>query len=536
MERKAKPDNILEVTPEEIADVRQAVEASDFSARNKSILLALIAEILTIKKTQAEKKAELARIRRMLGESSEKRETPGRDEKPKPKAKSHGRLGSNNYRFSKTISHAHQTLTSGQSCPDCACGKLQNHKPRQIIRLRGNAPIEAELHQPESFRCGACGQIFNAEISADVGEEKADESANAVVAVFRYGLGIPHYRLAQIQRAMGVPLPASTQYEMVEMLWTQVMPVFQELLRQAADWPLLFVDDTPAKVLELMEGKEERKAAGERVGIFTTAIVAQNAGRQIHLFFTGRNHAGENLATLLRHRNDELAPPMQMSDALSRNLPKEDGMTIVALCLIHGRRNFIDCEEAFPDEAAYVIERIGLVYKHEKHCREKGLDDQQRLAYHQQFSQEPMDEIKRYAEQKINGREVEPNSVLGQAFQYLLNHWTEMTRFLSIPGAPIDNNVAERLIKRSILHKKNSLFFKTENGARVGDCLMSLIQTCIAADENPMDYLTVLQQNSRHVTKNPHLWLPWNYHNTLRSVGPPQKVTETSTASATTSA
>lgn len=519
---------------EEIADVRQAVEESDFSSRNKSILLALIAEILTLKKTQAEKKAELARIRRMLGENTEKREKPISKEKPKPK--NHGRLGSNNYRFSKTLSHAHQALTSGQACPDCACGKLQGHEPRKIIRLRGNAPIEAELHQPESLRCGACGQIFNAELPADVGEEKADESANAVVAVFRYGLGIPHYRLAQIQRAMGVPLPASTQYEMVEMLWSQVTPVFQELLRQAADWPLMFVDDTPAKVLELMKGKEERKAAGERVGIFTTAIVAQNAGRQIHLFFTGRSHAGENLAALLQHRNDELAPPMQMSDALSRNFPKENGMTIVALCLIHGRRNFIDCEEAFPDESAYVIERIALVYKHEKHCREQGFDDQQRLAYHQNHSQVPMDEIKRYAEQKINGREVEPNSVLGQAFQYLLNHWTGMTRFLSIPGAPIDNNAAERLIKRSILHKKNSLFFKTENGARVGDCLMSLIQTCIAADENPMDYLTILQKNSRHVAKNPHLWLPWNYRNTLRSVGPPPKVTESPTASDATSA
>ena len=71
------------------------------------------------------------------------------------------------------------------------------------------------------------------------------------------------------------------------------------------------------------------------------------------------------------------------------------------------------------------------------------------------------------------------------------------------------------------MHRKNSLFYKTENGAQVGDVLMSLIQTCIASGANPFDYLTILQRHSRHVAKNPKLWLPWNYQDTVRSVGPP---------------
>ncbi|MFZ2960351.1 MAG: IS66 family transposase [Candidatus Ozemobacteraceae bacterium] len=528
---------------EEITGLRLAVDKSDFSPRYKAILLTLIEEIVAIKKTKKEKQAELERIRRMLAQSSEKRsqgnnQNAAKEENPPSivHPRNHGRHGAKDYKFSKTTQCSHQELKTGQSCPDCDHGTLQEIEPRKIIRLIGKAPIDAELYQPARLRCGGCGKIFTAELPPEIGEEKADASANALVAVFRYGMGIPHYRLAQIQRAMGVPLPASTQYEMVEMLWTQVVPVFKELLHQAANWPLMFVDDTPAKVLELMKGKAERKAAGERVGIFTTAIVAQHEGRHINLFFTGRNHAGENLRELLEHRNNQLFPPIQMSDALSRNMPQDDGLTIVSLCLIHGRRNFIDCETAFPDEAAYVIERIALVYKHEKHCREKKLDDHQRLIYHQQNSQKPMDEIRAYADQKLKDKEVEPNSVLGQAFQYLQNHWTGMTRFLSIPGAPIDNNAAERLIKRCIMHRKNSLFYKTENGARVGDCLMSLIQTCIAADESPFEYLTVLQKNSRHVAKNPHLWLPWNYRNTMRSIGPPSGVPEKSAVAAEISA
>jgi hypothetical protein len=320
---------------------------------------------------------------------------------------------------------------------------------------------------------------------------------------------------------MGVPLPASTQYEMVEMLWTQVVPVYKELLRQAADWPLMFVDDTGGKILDLLKDKEARKAAGGRVGVFTTAIVARKEGREIHLFFTGPKHAGENMADLLDLRDKALPPPFQMSDALSRNVPK-DHLTVLVLCLIHGRRNFIDCEDAFPDESTYVITRIALVYKHERHIQTTGMNDQQRLEYHQAMSKEPMDEILEYAKQKLASRAVEPNGTLGQAFQYMIKYWTGMTRFLELPGAPLDNNTGERLIKKAIQHRKNSLFYKTENGAHVGDVLMSTIQTTIAAGENPFDYLTAIQRHSRHVAKNPHVWLPWNYRTVLSSFGPPK--------------
>lgn len=522
MGRPAKKD-ILEVTSEEIAGVRREVEESALTPRSKAIILTLIEEIVTIKKAKQEKQAELNRIRRALQNTSERR--PAAAENPsergkKAAPKNHGRIGADAYRPSKTIPHSHRDLKAGQTCPDCAHGTLQRIKPGKVIRLIGNAPIEAELHEPDRLRCGGCGKVFTAELPPEVSEGKADASANAVVAFFRYGMGIPHYRLAAIQQAMGVPLPASTQYEMVEMLWTQVAPVFKALLQLAAGWPLMFVDDTPAKILELLKENKARKAAKERVGIFSTAIVARNAGREIHLFFTGRNHAGENLSELLKHREATLPPPIQMSDALSRNQPK-DHMTIVALCLVHGRRNFIDCADAFPDESTFVIERIGLVYQNEQHIKKVGMDDRQRLEYHQAHSKTPMDEIKAYAESKLASKEVEPNGILGQAFQYMLTHWTGLTRFLEVPGAPLDNNEAERLIKRFIMYRKNSLFYKTEEGARVGDCLMSLIQTCIAADENPVEYLTALQKNARSVARNPDLWLPWNYRNTLRSVGPP---------------
>ncbi len=91
------------------------------------------------------------------------------------------------------------------------------------------------------------------------------------------------------------------------------------------------------------------------------------------------------------------------------------------------------------------------------------------------------------------------------------NHWQKLTLFLRQAGAPLDNNVCERALKKAILHRKNALFYKTLNGARVGDLFMSLIYTCELNEVNPFDYLTRLQEHADEVATNPERWLPWNY-------------------------
>jgi transposase len=60
----------------------------------------------------------------------------------------------------------------------------------------------------------------------------------------------------------------------------------------------------------------------------------------------------------------------------------------------------------------------------------------------------------------------------------MLKHWEKLTLFLRHPGPPLDNNICERALKKAILHRKNALFYKTVNGAHVGDVFMSLIYTC----------------------------------------------------------
>jgi hypothetical protein len=119
---------------------------------------------------------------------------------------------------------------------------------------------------------------------------------------------------------------------------------------------------------------------------------------------------------------------------------------------------------------------------------------------------------------QLDQKQVEPNSGLGVAMRYRLKRWETLTRFLSVPGAPLDNNINERALKSAILHRKNSLSYKTLVGARVGDIQMSLIHTSELNGANPFHYLMTLEQNAAAVAKDPAAWFPWNYRQTLEAL------------------
>jgi hypothetical protein len=252
--------------------------------------------------------------------------------------------------------------------------------------------------------------------------------------------------------------------------------------------------------------------------INTSGIVAVLETHKVVLFFTGHNHAGKNMARVLAHRARDLAPPLHMCDALASNTAGEF-TTLLCNCLTHGRRQLVDIVEQFPAEAAKVIETFAKVYENDAACRKNELSPQERLSYHQTHSKAIMDELLRWMNEQFELRQVEPNSSLGMALHYLIKHWTELTRFLSVAGAPLDNNLVERALKRAILHRKGSMFYKTVNGAEVGDIYMSLIHTCRLCDVNPFDYLNALQRNAQDASSHAARWLPWNYPGRLAGVG-----------------
>ncbi|HOV85386.1 MAG TPA: transposase, partial [Syntrophobacteraceae bacterium] len=215
----------------------------------------------------------------------------------------------------------------------------------------------------------------------------------------------------------------------------------------------------------------------------------------------------------------QLPPPIRMCDALSGNLPGTV-KTILANCLTHGRRNFVDTIPAFPEQAEYVIDILARVYHIDDPAKANRLSADQRLAFHQQHSAPLMQDLKEWLENQPAENSVEPYSSMGKAILYMLNHWPALTLFLRVPNAPPDNNFCERVLKQCILHRKNSLFFKSLRRAWVGDLFMSLIATCRFSGVNPFAYLTALLQNTKKILQSPGEWMPWNYLHTLAGLPP----------------
>jgi transposase len=429
----------------------------------------------------------------------------------------HGRNGASRFTGAKRITAAHARLEPGDTCPECQKGKVYRQKnPKTLIRITGRPPLEATAYELEQLRCNGCGQVFTAEAPAEAGEKKYDESAVAMIAQLRYGSGVPFQRLERLEANLGIPLPAATQWELVEEKAELLRPAMEELIRQAAQGEVAHNDDTGMRILKLArEPAPEGRA--ERTGVFTSGIVSRIGAWLIALFFSGWKHAGENLAEVLKRRAPGLPPLIQMCDALSRNVPKlsKSVKLLLAYCLAHGRRQFVEVAANFPEQCGYVLETLGGVWHNDELAREQKLTPEKRLGFHQEHSGPLMKTLKEWMEAQLEEHKVEPNSGLGKAIQYMLRHWMPLTLFLREAGAPVDNNLVERALKKAILHRKNSLFYKTVNGAEVGDLFMSLIHTCELNGVNAFDYLTELLRHAEELKQNPSEWMPWNYRETL---------------------
>ena len=305
---------------------------------------------------------------------------PENDSKP---VKGHGRNGASSYTGAKKVAVPHPELHAGDSCPGCEKGKVYPQKePRTLVRIVGQAPLAATVYELDRLRCNLCGEVFTAEEPEGVGPEKYDETTAAMIALLKYGSGMPFYRLEKLEYLLGIPLPTSTQWEIVEEAAEVIKAARDELIRQAAQGEVLHNDDTSMRVLRLA-----REPSDDRTGVFTSGIVSTKQGQRIALYFTGRQHAGENLRDVLEHRAAELARPIQMCDALSRNTPKlGDGVEILlANCLAHGRRQFVEVAANFPEPCRYVLETLGNVYKYDAEARAGNLSPAERLEFHQQY-------------------------------------------------------------------------------------------------------------------------------------------------------
>jgi transposase len=538
MERTMKRPEEVMLSREEGEALLARLEANTLTAEDRRVLGKVLTFYFWLLFALREAKLSLRRLKALVfGEKPKKRPPPesgghagggeGTDPQERkaaegrepgadcPRRPGHGRQGAEVYRAAQTVACRHEELAAGERCPACGRGRLYRLPPGIELRLDGHALLSAVRYELEKLRCSACGQIFTAALPAAVGAERYTARARAVLVLGRYYLGVPLYRLEGYQALVGVPVPDATQWDQIEHVGNCAYPIFKHFEQMAAQGEVIYQDDTPARLLSLIEenqrGQEQDGArASARTGMYTTALIAQVGEQRIYLYYTGRQHAGENLTVLLTHRDPQRDKPLVMSDALASNSAGEERL-IRCHCLAHGRRKFSDLDEVFPAESAVVTDALKVVYEHEEAVREKQLSTRDRLTYHQTYSAPVMETLKQWLEQQTTERLVEPNSSLGKAIVYLLGHWETLTRFLTEPGAPLDNNVAERALKLCIRQRKNSLFYATEHSAYIASLLTSVIATCLQAGVNALEYLVAVQEHRQEVFANPRAWLPWNY-------------------------
>ena len=216
----------------------------------------------------------------------------------------HGRNGAEAFGGARKVDIAHQELTHGDRCPECGKGNVYGQKePKVLVRIVGQAPLAATVYSLERLRCGACGQVFTAQEPEGVGPEKYDETAAAMIAQLKYGSGTPFYRLEKLEGQLGIPLPAATQWEVVEEAAELIKPARDELIRQAAQGEVVHNDDTSMKVLKL-----EREPGDERTGVFTSGIVSTGQGQKIALYFTGPPACGREHRRCVEAAGEGLEP------------------------------------------------------------------------------------------------------------------------------------------------------------------------------------------------------------------------------------
>lgn len=505
----------VQITGKELRSLQDRIKSRGLADGDYDLLLGLTEAVERLSLALAERDASLGRMCKLIfcaptetARNLLKRPPLPKPEEEKPKPKGHGRKPASAYEGAGTVTITHPLLKHGDLCPGCEKGNVYElAMPSIFVHIKGAAPLCATVYERTRLRCNLCGEIYTPQLPEDVKDTKYDDTATAMVAFLKYGCGLPLFRLQNLQASLGHPVPTSTQWDILNVAAVGLAPVRDAMLHYAAQGEIIHNDDTTMKVLSLLKEKDPEST---RKGIFTTGLVSKYQDHDIAIFLTGNRHAGENLTELLRQRARGLSPPIQMCDAASRN-PSKEFETIISNCLAHARRQFVEIIDRFPEDCASVIEHLGKVYHHDAIAKDLGLSPEDRLLYHQDHCGPVMADLHSWCKKQINEKIVEPNSGLGKAVNYMLNHWQKLTRFLQTPGAPLDNNLCERALKHAILHRKNALFYKTQRGAYVGDMFMTLIHTCQLAGVNPLEYLTWLLKNTRDLLRSAPHYMPWHY-------------------------
>lgn len=527
--RKEKMPKVTKLSQEQMDNFLAAIMNSNIGAENAEFARMLIHGNAWMARQLELGQLSIAKLRKLFQiQGSEK----GSSRKPKndpassdnkgsgpseEDTKGHGRNGADAYQGAVIVEALHPELNPGDTCPAEACdGRLyEMSEPGTFVHVTGAPLASATRYNMQKLRCAICEIIYTAPLPKEVGDKKYDANFIAMLMINKYFMSVPLYRQDRLQNYLGIPLPASTQWDLMVAHEPMLKALYKALALDAANGLALCYDDTSVKIMsEIKAAKLTEKGKKSQHTCFTTGIVSIHEDHRSYLYITDNRTAGKCIAEIMALRDADLEPPIMMCDALPANIPQgiSEDLYILCFCLVHARRQFYELPNGYDDLADKVIGLIGTIYDHEAHT--KGYSPEKRLAYHQEKSIPVMEELKAYLEeQKL---EFEPNSVPGKAIDYILNRWTQLSQFLRQVHAPLDTNIVERALKLVIQVRKSSMFYKTLSSAAFASYVQSALYSAAQNELNPCDYMCALIENEQAVIQNPNAWLPWHYQETLK--------------------
>ncbi|MGI0120462.1 IS66 family transposase [Zooshikella sp. RANM57] len=258
-----KQPKIESLSPEAYKDLQQAITASSLSQDHQTLIMGVLDLCLWLQQKLTFSKISINTLKKVFAIQTEKRHRPQPEADPditstatieaandhrdaqllptstddgtktaqQPlKTKGHGRIAADAYTAAKNIVLNHPDYTTGDPCPLQCGGRLYQLKtPDVFIRIEGGQLFEAYRYEQQHLRCAICGEVFKASLPPGI-IDKYDERSKAMIAVLKYQLGLPLYRLAQWQRQTGVPLPDTTQWECCVEVYQAILPIYQSTI------------------------------------------------------------------------------------------------------------------------------------------------------------------------------------------------------------------------------------------------------------------------------------------------------------------
>lgn len=447
------------------------------------------------------------------------------------KNKGHGRNGASSFTNAKHFFVSLAVGILGSLCLACGRGRMRRYRDRVVIRVVGQPIFQAEIHRAEQVRCRKCGQMMSATLPAGIHDGIGKHvtyhwTACAMLLVIHYTAGMPFKRLESLHESWGIPFADANQWEVVNESVQLLMPLLKAIERHAITRALnLKIDDTGAMVIEIQRQivaeLEQAKALGLsedtiRTGINATCARIQTPESVAILFFTGRHHAGEIIDQILQSRSRDSDKIIKVTDGASKNFDHaQSDKVIEATCNAHAFLKFHDVKAQFPAEYAIAGEAYHHVFENDAVAAERNMTQDERLSYHQKHSAPWMEKLKNMCTKKIESRLVEPRSPLWEPVTFFINQWARLTRFLEVPGVPLDTNLVEQNLIIPVRYLAASFNFQNTNGSEVGDAAMSLTATARACGVEPVTYIAYCLENHKDLKNNPEKYLPWVYRETI---------------------